>query len=241
MLALIYGFIFLLFLGSAAVMDRKAERGLWLRLILYFIAGSFILRINQISLPIGFIIGILYMGYKSNNNRSIKYLGLMFGLAFYFLSIIIPDHSLNNAKEDREVAELQQKFDHLTSITKYTPNSDIQQTINRINLENPSDEYKSGDTIVMFRTWVLDARHIPIKSPDWLWRCDDELHLYWLSQMKDENTQYELIQFNEDHKTYFGVFKRKDAKSPFYLKYVIESKGTKERLNHDEFFPALNF
>lgn len=194
----------------------------WALIIGAFILGEFCVNLFGLLIPVGFIIGLIYM-YKKKQFLFSK--ALIFGLISVCVIFYGPKISLNEIHELTKANKYTEQFNQIKAVSQFSVESDIndvlQTTANHLKDKNPKSEIPVEDPHVAFSIWVLQHRNVAIKDLDWLWyEAPLELHYYWQSNRPDQQVTLEYVFFNEVG--YMGVFERENEKEPYYLRTIYE-------------------
>lgn len=211
-------FVLILFLLIVSIMfqKKKYEKWLWLKVIVIYLSFFVSLTIGVIKVPILIIIAYFIIKEKSKLNRRVKFTAGIFSLML-FISVryVIPLVPLKEVYDLKKQVALENRFQKIDAIYRYSEDSEIQSKLKRY---NPKDNVQTK-----FSVWVYDSKNITIKDYEWL--CADsygELDLYWnFNDEKDYSEVY--MRFNKTGEEFIGIFKRnKDGMQ--YLQIVIEGK-----------------
>lgn len=194
----------------------------WALIIGAFILGEFCVNLFGLLIPVGFIIGLIYM-YKKKQFLFSK--ALIFGLISVCVIFYGPKISLNEIHELTKANKYTEQFNQIKAVSQFSVESDIndvlQKTANHLKDKNPKSEIPVEDPHVAFSIWVLQHRNVAIKDLDWLWyEAPLELHYYWQSNRPDQQVTLEYVFFNDVG--YMGVFERQNEKGPYYLRTIYE-------------------
>lgn len=211
-------FVLILFLLIVSIMFQKikTEKWLWLKVIVIYLCYFVSFSMQGIKIPILLIIVYSIIKRKSKLNRRIKFTAVIFSLMLFItLNYAIPLVPLKEVHDLKKQVALENRFEKIDAIHRYSENSEIQNKLKR---------YDTKDNIqTKFSVWVYDSKNITIKNHEWL--CGEsygELDVYWnFNDEKDYSEVY--MRFNKTGEEYIGMFKKnKDGRQ--YLKMVIGGK-----------------
>jgi hypothetical protein len=224
--------IFALLMIAVYMTQREPERYLWLFLTVYYITGFASFILGTLPLPLGFVLGLIFLRRKERVNKTAKYLALIFGLVYLALSRTVPDLSFTEMNQLRNQYELSKKLGQVQAVHSYTSKSEIQSLIVKRLLDTKDVRKMTiDDALLMFRVWVLQHRGLSVKDVKWLANeAPFELKFFWSSHRENGfKTSYETIAFG--NYVYYGVFKTSND-GTIYLDTVFEYIG-----NHAGFIP----
>ncbi|HEU5141147.1 MAG TPA: hypothetical protein VFT51_14320 [Bacillales bacterium] len=208
-------------LVSSVLVYAKVEKEnyFWVKIVVFFLLSLLTLNLGSIPIPLGFLAGLWFVSYKAKGNIPIKRLALVFGVAGFVMTQIIPAVSFEELQSIQKIQQWSSRFEHIYAVHDYEPTSPIQKKISGF-VEDRTD-VDAG--IAMMRTWVLQQKNEKIKSRKWLLSdAADELAFWWHSSRRDEfRKTYEFIEF-KGGKGYFGVFKQDQNNEQYYLDFLIE-------------------
>ncbi|UVI29161.1 DUF2691 family protein [Paenibacillus spongiae] len=201
---------------------KKMDLQMWLTLVGVYMVCLFSLRLSGILIPVGVLIGWIYM-------RKTKKVYLSKVLIFGFISALVfayvPEVSFSQMKELSQAEQYAEEFNQVRAVYHFTQGSeihaDLQTAASNLKNINPETKISTDDPHVLFSLWVLQHKNKAVKDLDWLWyEAPRELHYYWQSNRSNERVNLEYAIFN--HVGYLGIFNRANEESPYYLQKVIE-------------------
>ena len=209
--------------------EKGKEDFFWAKIIILFLTLILTLEIGLVRIPLGIIIAFFLTAKFSKANLSLKRLTLCFSLAaFVLVNYITPPIQFNEILYSKEIYEQMNRFEEIEYVKVFATDADIQEKIKK---------YERNSSYIIFLTYTLMDKDIPIKDKDWLlYDSNNELDFYWQSNglgsetLKTSETSaieyntawMEYVRFNDTGEEYIGYFENKNGE--LFLKYVIKGK-----------------
>ncbi|OEF99163.1 hypothetical protein BHF71_10030 [Vulcanibacillus modesticaldus] len=223
MLWIIYILNYILLMYVIRKIPKEKEKNFWLKVTFLYLVSIITLNINILPIPIGLIIAFSVVDKEKTINKSIKKIVLLFGLVYFILTIVVPPIEIKDILTYNELHKEISRFEDVHSIHIYDDTAPIQKEIRKY--------YDSDSSLYLqFITWVLNQRGIEIVNKEWLEEAysRDNLNFYWSSIQIDGLTRHVYIRFKDGSGEYFGIFKKENDGSRYYLKTVIEHSGIED-------------
>lgn len=124
---------------------EEIESNLGFKIVGYYLLGAFTFRINELALPLGFMIFLLF--FRPTRNVPLKQFSAMLGLIMYFAQLIIPAVEEYWFERPREIAGSSHNIFQVQFIRDWATLKDQMEIDPDARLENFKAEYQKNGQI----------------------------------------------------------------------------------------------